>query len=127
MKVLLVIASLGEAATGLVVLGYPPIAARALFAAEISGAGVMMSRILGIALIGLGVACWPNGKTSQPFYGMLVYTVLVTLYLIAIGISRPVGILLWPAVVVHGIAGTLLFWMGWTRHIFHESKEISAR
>ncbi len=71
MNVFLVIASLGEAATGVIVLAYPPIVARVLFAAEISGAGVMMSRIAGSALIGLGVACWPGSLALQQLNGML--------------------------------------------------------
>jgi len=103
MNVLLVIASLAEAATGIIVLAYPPIATRVLFSAEISGAGVMMSRIAGIALIGLGVACWPKGDAVQALYGMLTYSALVMLYLIVVGAGGTVGILLWPAVAVHGI------------------------
>ena len=97
MKLLLVIASLGEAATGVIVLAYPPIAARALFAAEISGVGVIMSRLAGIALIGLGVACWPGSPAVQQLYGMLTYSVLAMLYLIFVGVGgKAVGPLLWP-------------------------------
>jgi hypothetical protein len=108
MNVLLVIASLGEAAAGVIVLAYPPIVARVLFAAEIGGAGVMMSRIAGIALIGLGVACWPRGGTRQTSYGMLTYSTLVMLYLIVVGTGGPAGFLLWPAVVVHALLSLIL-------------------
>ena len=77
---------------------------RLLFGAEISGAGVIMSRLAGIALIGLGVACWPGNSAVQPLYGMLTYSTLAMLYLIRIGIrGEAVGLLLWPAVVVHAI------------------------
>jgi hypothetical protein len=43
--------------TGAILLSYPQILARLSFDAEIAGAGVIMSRIAGMALIGLGTAC----------------------------------------------------------------------
>ena len=49
MKKLLAIAAVGEASTGFVLLVYPPSVVRLLFAAEIAGAGVVMSRIAGSA------------------------------------------------------------------------------
>ncbi len=64
MKTLLALAAVGEAATGLVLLAYPPIAVRLLFGAEIAGAGVVMSRFAGISLIALGLACWPGGEAT---------------------------------------------------------------
>ena len=82
---------------------------RLLFGAEISGAGVIMSRIVGIALIGLGVACWPARLRLQALYGMLTYSALAMLYLSYIGVrGEAVGLLLWPAVVVHAILDALL-------------------
>jgi len=50
-KKLLAAAAAGETATGLVLLVYPPIVVQLLFGAEISGAGIVMSRIAGITLI----------------------------------------------------------------------------
>jgi hypothetical protein len=109
MKRLLAIAALGEALTGLALLAYPPIVVRVLFGSEISGAGMVMSRIAGISLIGLGVACWPGRTSLQPLYGMLTYSTLAMLYLIGVGMrGSTVGPLLWPAVVVHGILAILL-------------------
>jgi hypothetical protein len=49
MKNLLAIAALGEAGTGFVLLVYPSIVVRLLFAAEIVGAGVVMSLSLFVA------------------------------------------------------------------------------
>ena len=60
MKILLVVTAVGEAAMGLALLAYPPIVIRLLFGADDSGAAILTSRFTGIALIGLGVACWPN-------------------------------------------------------------------
>ena len=61
----------------------PSLVVRLLFGAEIVGVGVVVSRLVGIALIGLGVACWPG----PPLIGMLTYSVLATLYLTYIGFA----------------------------------------
>ena len=39
---------------------------------------------------------------------LLTYSVLVMLYLITVGIGGVVGVLLWPAVVVHVLLSALL-------------------
>lgn len=105
MKKLLAIAAVGEAAFGLLLLVYPPIVVRLLFDAQIAGAGTVISRVAGIALIALGLACWPGPALA----GMLTYSVLVTLYLVYVGLGGEwVGILLWPAVVLHTVMAFLL-------------------
>jgi hypothetical protein len=115
MKKLLAVAALGEVATGVVLAIYPPIVIKLLFEAEISGASLVLSRITGIALIGLGVACWPCEKASCALCGMLTYSSLVMLYLAYVGASGgPVGVLLWPAVIVHAIL-TLFLAREWLR------------
>ncbi len=106
MKKLLALAAAGEAALGLVLLAYPPVVVRLLFNAEIAGAGVVMSRVAGIALIALGVACWPGSGAGRCLSGalraMLCYSLLAMIYLAYLGIRREwVGSLLWPAVAVH--------------------------
>jgi drug/metabolite transporter (DMT)-like permease len=108
-KTVLAVAAVAEAGTGVILLGYPPIVVRLLFGSEISGAGVIMSRIAGIALIALGVACWPGNSAFQPLNGMLTYSPLAMLYLICIGVrGEAVGVLLWPAVAAHAILVALL-------------------
>jgi hypothetical protein len=109
MNKLLMLAALAEGGTGVILLAYPPIVVRLLLDAEIAGAGVIMSRLAGIALIGLGAACWPGTDTRRAFYGMVTYSVLAMLYLIYIGVrGEGVGLLLWPGVVVHAILIVLL-------------------
>ena len=106
---MLAIAAVGEAAMGLVLVIYPPIVIKLLFGAEIIGAGMVLSRIAGIALIGLGVACWPCATASRALCGMLTYSALVTLYLAYVGLGGGFpGILLWPAVVLHAVLTVLL-------------------
>ena len=108
-KIVLGLAALAEAGTGLLLLVSPQLVVHLLFDFEVGDIGVIMSRIAGIALIGLGVSCWPGNSAVQPIYGMLTYSTLAMLYLIRIGIRGvPVGLLLWPAVVVHAILLALL-------------------
>jgi hypothetical protein len=109
MKMVLAVAAACEAATGLVLLVYPPIVIQLLLGAGIIGAGEVVSRFAGIALIGLGVACWPNGSDRHVFYGMLTYGALAALYLAYVGVrGQGGGMLLWPAVAAHAILIILL-------------------
>lgn len=114
MNIVLAVAAVSEAATGLALLASPSIVVRLLLGAEIVGIGEVASRFGGIGLIGLGVACWPSGSSRQPLHGMLTYGTLAALYLAYIGISQGAGVLLWPAVVVHALLIILLFraWYG---------------
>jgi len=118
----LALAAAGEAGTGLLLLAWPPIVVRLLFGAEISGVGVVVSRFGGICLFGLGVACWPGNSALQPLNGMLTYSTLAMLYLTYIGVcGEMVGLLLWPAVLLHAILVVLLF-----RARFKEEKTAEA-
>lgn len=117
MKNLLALASVGEAATGLLLLIDPVLVVRLLFSADIAGAGLAMSRVAGIALLGLGIACWPrrDGSNTFAFAGMIAYGAAVTLYLVYLGVGGEwVGPLLWPAVVVHATL-TVLLVRAWSR------------
>ena len=59
----------------------------------------------GIALIGLGIACWPG----PPLIGMLTYSATVALYLAYLGLAGGFGgVLLWPAVILHLVLTALL-------------------
>ena len=100
------LAAVGEAATGLALLVVPSLVGRLLLGAELTGVAIPVARVLGIALIALAVACWP-GRTA--LCGMLTYSAAVTLYLGYVGFAGGfVGILLWPAVVLHMIVTALL-------------------
>jgi len=101
MKKLLILAAVSEGLTGLILLVHPPIVIRLLFDAEIAGAGISMSRLAGISLIALGVACWPDHNTLRASVGMLTYGLLAMVYLVWVGVNGGVGILLWPAVAAH--------------------------
>jgi hypothetical protein len=88
----------------------PSLVGRLLLGTELTGVANPVARVLGIALIALGVACWP-GRTA--LCGMLTYSAAVTLYLSYLGIrGNWVGPLLWPAVVLHAVL-TLLLARAW--------------
>ena len=72
---------------------------------ELTGIAIPVARVAGIALVALGIACWPG----TPLAGMLTYSAAVTLYLAYVGFAGGLsGILLWPAVVLHVILTALL-------------------
>jgi hypothetical protein len=109
MNRVLILAAVGETATGLALLLVPSLVGHLLLGTELTGIAATVARVAGIALIGLGVACWPG----PPRLGMLVYGAAVTVFLAYVGISgAPSGLLLWPAVVLHAILTVLLAWAG---------------
>jgi len=110
MRKLLALAAVLEVATGMALLIVPSLVGRLLFGAEFTGVAKPAARVTGIALVALGVGCWPS---STAFCGMLTYSALATLYLAYLGVTGEwVGPLLWPAVVLHAVL-TLLVARGW--------------
>ncbi|MCI4680349.1 hypothetical protein K9U33_17100 [Rhodoblastus acidophilus] len=94
----MVFAAVAEIVTGLALLTVPSMVGWLLLGQELAGAAASVARVAGVALIGLGVACWPG----PPLVGMLIYGASVALLLAYLGIvERMTGILLWPAVVLH--------------------------
>jgi hypothetical protein len=101
----LVVTAVIEVATGMALLVVPSLVGQLLLGAELTGIAATVARVTGLALIALGVACWPG----TPLAGMLTYSVTVTLYLAYVDIAGgPTGILLWPVIVLHLILTILL-------------------
>ena len=91
LKRALVVAAIGEIATGLALILVPVLVAQLLLGQELAGSAISVARVAGIALVGLGVACWPG----PPVAGMPLSSAAVAAYLASIGIaSGQVGILL---------------------------------
>ena len=65
MKKVLALAAVGEVATGLALLIIPSLVGRLLFGEELTGVSIPVARVTGIALIALGVACWPGTPLSS--------------------------------------------------------------
>jgi len=106
MKKVLTVAAVVEVATGMALLIVPSLVGRLLFGAEFTGVANPAARVTGIALLALGVGCWP-GSTAR--CGMLTYGALATRYRAYFGVTGEwVGPLLWPAVLLHAILTALL-------------------
>ena len=91
--------------TGLALLIVPSLVGQLLLGEELSGIAEAVARVAGIALIGLGIACWPG----PPLAGMLTYSTIVALYLAYLGFAAGLtGILLWPVVALHFVLSILI-------------------
>ena len=96
MKSALTFAAISEAVTGFALLIAPSLVGQLLLGEQLAGFAIPVARVAGIALIALGIACWPG----PPLVGMLTYSVLATLYLAYLGFAGSLtGVLLWPVVV----------------------------
>ncbi len=104
MKKVLTFAAIAEAATGVALLFVPALVGQLLLGEELAGVAVTVARVAGIALIALGIACWPG----PPRVGMLVYGAAVTVLLAYVGLTGGGGVLLWPAVALHAVLTILL-------------------
>src|SRR5258708_39510568 len=105
MKSALTLAAVGEAATGLALLIVPSLVGQLLLGEQLAGVAIPVARAAGIALIALGMACWPG----PPLVGMVTYSALVTVYLAYLGFAGGLtGGLFWPMVVLHVVLPVLL-------------------
>jgi hypothetical protein len=119
LRKILIFAAAVEIGTGLVLVIDPAIVVTLLLGAEVFSPGTQIARVFGIALLALGLACWPGPQRTQndapAFRGMLLYNAGIALYLAYLATVRHMGgLLLWPAVVVHGVVAALLIWT-WVR------------
>ena len=108
-----VFSAIAELATGLALLAMPDVVVALLLAPVTSAIVVPVARIAGIALIALGLACWPSSHRTgdAAFRALLTYNLLVAAYLAYLGVAQQLsGLLLWPVVGLHTVvAGLLLY------------------
>lgn len=103
----LMVAAVAEIATGLALLVVPSMVGQLLLGTELGGAAAMVAHVAGIALVALGIACWPG----TPLAGMAIYGAGITIFLAYLGIKgAATGVLLWPAVVAHAVLTAILLW-----------------
>jgi Ca2+/Na+ antiporter len=111
----LAFAAVVEIATGLILMIDPAVVVRLLLGAEVSDVGTLLGRCFGIALLALGLACWPSRQRAESgspaFRAMLTYNALIALYLAYLGtVGHMGGLLLWPGVALHAVVALLLVW-----------------
>jgi hypothetical protein len=112
----LIFAAMVEIGTGLILEGDPGIVVKMLLGDSVSGAGTqVVSRLFGIALLALGIACWPSklahDSGAAAFRAMLAYNALIAVSLAYTGAAEHLaGLLLWPAVGLHTAVALSLLW-----------------
>ena len=104
-----------EVGAGLALLCLPSVAADLLLGTPLEApASFAVARVGGAALLTIGIACWlARNDTQSPaakgqVTAMVVYNLGVAIILGAAGMrSQPVGIVLWPAVLLHTVMTVL--------------------
>jgi hypothetical protein len=110
----IVLAAAVEAiATSLVLLISPSLFAWLVLGAELSETGEALGRLTGIVLLSFGLACWPASaavkQSAKVNRALTIYNALATIYLVYLGVGgKLIGILLWPAVVLHVVLTMLV-------------------
>jgi hypothetical protein len=115
LRKILAFAAVVEVGTGLGLIVQPAIVITLLLGTEVADAGTLLGRFFGIALLALGLACWPSRQHTESgspaFRGMLIYNGVIALYLAYLGtVWHLGGLLLWPAVALHAVVAVLLVW-----------------
>ena len=111
MKRLLIVTAIIELGVGLALLCFPSATVTFLLGSGLdTPAAVALGRVAGAALSALGVASWLAHYDAQScaarglVSAMVLYNLGAVIILSAAGIrSQPVGIALWPAVVLHAV------------------------
>ena len=96
MKTVLIIAAAGEIATGAALLFAPSWVSQMLLGTELTGVALILARVAGVALISLGVACWPG----TPLLAILIYSVAITAFLIYVGLASSVELTSPPMITI---------------------------
>jgi len=109
MKRLLIVTAIIELGVGLALLSFPSATVALLLGSSLDApAAVTLGGVAGAALLALGVANWLAQYDEQScaarglVSAMVLYNIGAVVILGVAGIrSQPVGIALWPAVVLH--------------------------
>lgn len=105
---LLIVTALVETATGLTLLVSPTRVVAFLLGASLDApAAVVVARMAGAAVFSLGCGCWlarddgPSRARRGLIAAMLLYNTVAVAILASAAAARLVGVLTWPAVVLH--------------------------
>ena len=109
MKWVTTAAAVEAAATGLILFLGPELFGRLILGGELAEPGQALGRLTGIVLLGFALTSVPDPSAWSVTRAMLTYNLLATVYLGYLGIlGKTVGVLLWPAVVLHLLLTALL-------------------
>jgi hypothetical protein len=109
MKTLLFVTAILELGAGLALECCPSTAVALLLGSPPDApAAVTLGRLAGVALFALGAACWfacrdaPGRAAKGMIAAMTAYNLGAVIVLSAAGLQlQPVGVVLWPAVILH--------------------------
>lgn len=103
------LASAIELITGVTLLLLPAVVMQQLFSSPTSDAGEQLTRLYGLALIGLGVACWESPCPLPARRGLLVYNCSAAVLLIILGSQElSGGAAVWAGALIHVVLGVLM-------------------
>nr|WP_314526429.1 hypothetical protein [uncultured Pseudomonas sp.] len=105
---LLTVCTAVELITGLALLLAPGLFSQLLLGIAGTELTNLFARFFGLALIALGIACWPRQEIVAAVRAMLFYNGAIAMYLAYVGVFVGSGLLLWPAVVLHAVMAALL-------------------
>jgi hypothetical protein len=111
MKKLFIVTAVIEVGAGVALVCCPSATVALLLGSPLdTPAAATLGRVAGAALFALGVACWLAQYDTQScaarglVAAMVVYNIGAVVILGTAGIrSQPVGVALWPAVVLHAV------------------------
>ena len=107
-----------EVLTGATLFAAPSLVAKLLLGSDKNASGDAIGRIAGLVMLCLAVGCLPRSNAAPPLAPLLALSFLAVIFLVVVGIQgATVGVLLWPAAVVHLILAILLArtWMNTPR------------
>ena len=115
LKKILAFAAVVEMGTGLALMIDPSMVVALLLGPNVPVEEIPMARLPGIAILALGLACWPSRQRAESgasaFRAMLLYNLLIALFLVYLfKVGHLGGVLLWPGVVLHAVVALLLVW-----------------
>lgn len=83
-----------------------------LYGVRPEGVAATFVQFVGIALIGLGIACLPSnvsGSSQRAARALLVYNIAVMIFFVWGAVATPFrGVLLWPVVILHTVVAIAL-------------------
>jgi len=110
-KMLVMVSAGAEAITGISLVAVPQFLAKVLLGADLADSGIAIARLTGVALLSLGLACWPSseGAGTNGLRALSAYNLLTAFYLVYLRLGGGFdGLLLWPTCALHALLAALL-------------------
>jgi hypothetical protein len=100
-RAIVVFSTAVQAGTGIVLMVSPSSFVRVVFGYALTDSGIAVSRLAGVGLLSLGMACWPgrNGISRSTVTALFTYNLLAAIYLGYLGVA---------ACAVHAVLALLL-------------------